>query len=36
VQFQTEEEVIRMANDTPFGLAAYAFTYVAFTRSPLQ
>ncbi|HVZ30220.1 MAG TPA: NAD-dependent succinate-semialdehyde dehydrogenase [Asticcacaulis sp.] len=25
-KFQTEEEGIRMANDTPFGLAAYAYT----------
>jgi succinate-semialdehyde dehydrogenase/glutarate-semialdehyde dehydrogenase len=25
-RFTTEEEVIRMANDTPFGLAAYACT----------
>ncbi len=24
--FKTEEEVIRRANDTPFGLAAYVFT----------
>lgn len=26
VVFETEEEVIRAANDTPFGLAAYVFT----------
>ncbi len=25
-KFDTEEEAIRMANDTPFGLAAYAYT----------
>jgi len=25
-KFETEEEAIRMANDTPFGLAAYAYT----------
>jgi succinate-semialdehyde dehydrogenase / glutarate-semialdehyde dehydrogenase len=25
-RFQTEEEAVRMANDTPFGLAAYFFT----------
>lgn len=25
-RFETEEEAIRMANDTPFGLAAYAYT----------
>lgn len=26
VKFETEEEVIKLANDTPFGLAAYFFT----------
>ncbi len=26
VRFKTEEEAVRMANDTPFGLAAYFFT----------
>ncbi len=26
MEFETEEEVIRMANDTPFGLAAYFFS----------
>ncbi len=25
-RFKTEEEAVRMANDTPFGLAAYFFT----------
>jgi len=25
-RFQTDEEVIRMANDTPFGLAAYFYS----------
>ena len=26
IRFETEEEAIRMANDTPYGLAAYVFT----------
>ena len=26
MEFETEEEAIRMANDTPFGLAAYFFS----------
>ena len=26
IRFETEEEVVRLANDTPFGLAAYLFS----------